>query len=597
MLPERMLKVNVIILKSKVDKVVKSLQEAGLVHLEIEKGEDEWMKRASPLKSMDAVAREVSLIREVKTIGKMIGVETGGNKRYTKADLEQIVGLQGEMNDVSRIIEGTKDRLELLTILRRLRLNSLPVSQRISYEVFECTPKKIEKVIMACEGKNLDFEYSKGATEAYIIIAGSAADREAIREIAKEHGLLPVKIGEEIKNVDKEIKRIENEKKSAEKKASQLRGKIRERLMPIMGSINSEYIRLQNEVDRAEAVLKFGESERLYFVNGWVRERDRAALEKAMEPHKEYAALTFEKPHHGELPPTALKTSNALKPFESLLTFISTPRSDEIDPTNLIALTLPIMFGIIVGDVGYALVLALISAFYMNKMKGILGDIMKITFISSFWGILWGLIFGEFFGFEFELELLGIQFPLISRLHGVISLLLLTIGIGALHIMLGNLLGAIEGVMHREWKHAIAKSCWVLIEIGLIGLIVNPEIGGALALIALIGIIATEGGVGLIEVPGLLANIMSYARLAAVGLSGVILAMLINMMRPDPSQGIFIIVMFIAFAMAHFVAIVLAAFESLIQGGRLHAVEFFSKFFRGGGIPFNPFKMKEVEKR
>jgi V/A-type H+-transporting ATPase subunit I len=159
--------------------------------------------------------------------------------------------------------------------------------------------------------------------------------------------------------------------------------------------------------------------------------------------------------------------------------------------------------------------------------------------------------------------------------------------------MLGNFLGMIEGIMHKEWKHAIAKACWVLLEIGLIGLVVDTTIGGALAVISIIGIVVTEGAIGLIEIPGLIANIMSYARLAAVGLSGVILALLINMMRPDPSQGWFMIVMFILFAVAHFVAIGLAAFESIIQGGRLHAVEFFSKFFKGGGIPFSPFRMEE----
>ncbi|MEM3364356.1 MAG: V-type ATPase 116kDa subunit family protein [Candidatus Micrarchaeia archaeon] len=594
MLPEKMLKVEVVTLKSQVEQVVRTLHEAGLVHLVVDKESGEWVKGASPLRKMDMLSQDASLLRDVISIGKKIGVWSGKEGKYSRADLQEIVGLYGEINDAQRIVEELSKKMESVEILRKLRINRLPSSQKVHYEIFECAPAKVSHVVIACERKGLDFEYSKGEKEAYIIIAGSSADKESIREIAKEFGLLPIKINEGIANVKEEIRKIGDARRAAERRAADAKEKIRKKLALIMGSITRDYARLQVEIERANAVLKFGESERLYFIRGWIRERDKEQLERVMAAHRDYTGMSIEKPHHGELPPTALKTPAPLKPFESLLRFISTPRSDEIDPTNLIAITLPIMFGIIVGDVGYSLVLLLLSAYYMNKMRGILGDLMKVIFISSFWGVLWGIVFCEFFGFEFEFTLFGTQFPLINRLHGVVSLLLLTIGIGALHIMLGNLLGMIEGVMHKEWKHAIAKACWVVLEIGLVVMAVDLGMGAAAAVLAVIGIVITEGVIGLIEIPGMVANIMSYARLAAVGLSGVILALLINMMRPDPSQGILMVVTIVMFSVAHLVAIGLAAFESLIQGGRLHAVEFFSKFFKGGGVPFSPFRMVDT---
>jgi|GEM_PF-3064470 len=596
MFPERMLKVQIITLKSHVEEIVAGLHKLGLVHIEFANG-DEWIKSAPPLGKIEGLSREAGLVREVLAIAKAMGIEENGREGYKRDDLETIIGLQAQANELQRSIELLDRRGEPLSILKSLGINTLPQNDKVYYELFETTPEKVEIAAIACNKSDVDYEYRKERGRAHIFICGSGEDKESIKEIAKEHGLIPIKVergaGE---TVGAQLKSIGDARAQAHSKLEALKSEIRERLSPILWSIRRNYNDLQVEIDRAEVVSKFGQSERLYFINGWVRERDRTAIEDFVASHGSYAIAAFSKPHHNELPPTSFKVSKGVMPFNSLLRFIAVPRSDEVDPTTLIAITLPMMYGMIVGDVGYALVLMALSYYLTGKTKGMLSDLMKITFISSFWGILWGIVFGEVFGFEPEwlrITLFGVSFPLISRLHGVINLFMLTIGLGAVHIALGNALGAIEGVKHKDTKHAIAKACWVLLEIGLLLLLFSPNAGIVLTLLSAGGVIATEGVIAVIEIPGMIANIMSYLRIAAVGLSGVILAFLINMMRPDPSQGVFMIVMFIVFAVAHFIAIVLAAFESLVQGGRLHAVEFFSKFFKGGGILFNPFRMKE----
>jgi V/A-type H+-transporting ATPase subunit I len=107
----------------------------------------------------------------------------------------------------------------------------------------------------------------------------------------------------------------------------------------------------------------------------------------------------------------------------------------------------------------------------------------------------------------------------------------------------------------------------------------------------------TEGFIGLLEIPGLMGNALSYARIAAIGVVGVVLAEIINeYFAPTPSAGLFLIITIPLFLIFHFVNMFVAMFEALIQGGRLNLIEFRSKFLKGGGSVFAPFSMKNNEK-
>ncbi|MGB9635081.1 MAG: V-type ATP synthase subunit I [Candidatus Micrarchaeia archaeon] len=594
MFPEKMLKAEIVVLKSRVEKVVESLHRIGVLHI-VQVENNEWVKNAPPLKKADDIAKRMQILRKVMAIANTVNVVSGGRKRFGEKEAENLLKMWDEYVLEQGELKAVEDKVRQLEIVRKLGIRVLPKSERVFWEIYEVPVKQMQKVAITCEKSNVDCSWHMLKEKGFVLIAGSEKDKEVIRGIAKEHGLIPLNISF-YGDVDEELHRLGDKIEKCKGKISDISSRIADMLRKVIESVKEEYEQLEIEFARAEVIARFGESERIYLVKGWIRERDRDKLNTEMKRFGKDVAVILSKPEHGELPPTSLKTEKNLKPFESLLTYVSVPRSDEIDPTNIIALTLPIMFGMIVGDVGYSIVLLMLSMFLIPRLSGILKDIMYIVFYSSFFGILWGLVFAEFFGFEIEFELLGISFPIINRLHNVLELLLLTIAIGAIHIGFGNFLGFIEGLKHKDYKHAIGKLCWVALELGVLVLIFDVGIGSGIILISLVGIVASEGAIGLIEVPGLLANIMSYTRIAAVGLSGVILALLINMMRPDPGQGMLMILTGILFVVGHFVAIMLAAFESLIQGGRLHAVEFFSKFFKGGGIMFNPFRMKkEVE--
>jgi V/A-type H+-transporting ATPase subunit I len=270
----------------------------------------------------------------------------------------------------------------------------------------------------------------------------------------------------------------------------------------------------------------------------------------------------------------------------------------------LIALFFPLFFGLIVGDIGYGLVILGFSLLVRQKFKDIswVRQIMTILMISSVPTIVFGYVFGEFFGDLGEqmgwihpMTLFGITW---NRVEAIIPLLLLTIGIGVFHVFFGLSLGIVNAYRHRKMKHIIEKAGMLGIISGIILLIGNyfGHVPGsvtigviALMLLSIIGLLYGGGTRGVIEVMGTIGNIMSYARLMAIGLASVILALVAN--RLSHELG-FLILGIIVAILLHTLNIFLAMFSPSIHSLRLHVVEFFSKFYEGGGIPYKPLEKR-----
>ena len=187
-------------------------------------------------------------------------------------------------------------------------------------------------------------------------------------------------------------------------------------------------------------------------------------------------------------------------------------------------------------------------------------------------------------------------------MEGIAQLMQLSIIIGTLHLALGFILGAINA-WHHSKKHAAAKLCWLGILIGgfftiagfMYGMFPYLTVPAAVVLgICVVGLFLTEGALAMIEIPGLLGNVMSYLRIAAVGVGGVIIAGMINSLLLPHFElspvGILVFILTAAlYIVMQFAACILVMFEALVHGARLSVVEFFGKFYRGGGVKFAPF--------
>ena len=356
------------------------------------------------------------------------------------------------------------------------------------------------------------------------------------------------------------------------------------------------------------------QSDSCFFSQGWIHPRQLLRLQSETEKafgRQVMVRLVPEESHHGAGRPTLLENPKIAAPSQFLVEFLSLPRADEIDPTMITFFTIPILYGLIVGDAGYAVLSFLLAALMRAKSKAgsMLSNFAGLWMIGAVPSFIFGVLFDEYFGYS-HAALIGSHLyeGVVHRVEDVQGLLLLTIIVGWIHVALGFLLGAANEWGHNK-KHALAKLAWLPIQIGgtiaVMAFLLNAvpvEMGiGGVGLLAAgaLALAWAEGPLGLVEIPGLASNIMSYARIAAVGVAGVILAEAINtLISPNPKlldspAGILMFILIaIAYALAHAFNTFVAMFEGIIHGARLNVVEFFGKFFHGGGVPFAPLSEK-----
>jgi len=254
------------------------------------------------------------------------------------------------------------------------------------------------------------------------------------------------------------------------------------------------------------------------------------------------------------------------------------------------------------GDVGYGLV-TLIAFLFLRKTMPKARGFFNILILASLVSVLFGFVFGEFFGF-------GLFHGLISREaeSSRITLALIILAIGVIHVNIGLIVGFINVFRNHGLIMAIyEKASWIVFEIGAAMLALSffkiisvPLYFGIIFLfVSLLMLIKGEGVKGLIEFisMGILTNILSYIRLMAIGLSSVVLAVIIN----DQSKGlfhkggIFVLIGVLVLIIGHTINILLGLLGGFLHSLRLHYVEFFSKFFSGGGKKYQPFGMRDEE--
>jgi V/A-type H+-transporting ATPase subunit I len=265
-------------------------------------------------------------------------------------------------------------------------------------------------------------------------------------------------------------------------------------------------------------------------------------------------------------------------------------------------LFLPLMFGVMVGDVVYGAVLLALGLSARRRFAGrspVAADLSAVLVLGSAWAIVFGFVFGEALG-NLGKNVFGDFALWVYRgdATALEPLLLFALAIGATHVLLGVLLGLWQSWRDRERRAALDRIGTLLFLVGLFavagyaaGALPDGSMTPALALmlVGLALVMALHGTLGImmgpLELLGTIGNVLSYLRLAAVGLASVYLAIVANELATVGPLWLGVIVA----AFFHVLNLALAGFSPLIQALRLHYVEFFSKFFIGGGRRFRPF--------
>jgi len=363
---------------------------------------------------------------------------------------------------------------------------------------------------------------------------------------------------------------------------------------------------LMDEIDRREVLNQLAVTDHAFILEGWVPARTVEEIRRALRESATDQLLVEETAIPDDMReeiPVVMDNPKPAQPFEDLVTFLNTPRYEGIDPTVLMALFMPLLFGMILGDAGYGLILLLLSLFMRKKVKeGFFGAIVHMLMYGAGWSIVFGILFGEVFGTLGEhLGLHPVLFHRDDPAH-TMDLLFLTVGVGAVHVLLGLVVGIIGSLRekdHGELMEHGGQFIGLVALMLLVGTMTNflPQafmtVGIAGLIVGLVILIASMGWTGIavapVELVGLIGNILSYLRIAAIGLASVYLAVVANEIAGALGS---LVVGGIVAALLHALNIVLGAFSPTIHSLRLHYVEFFGQFYSGGGRPFQPFKAR-----
>jgi V/A-type H+-transporting ATPase subunit I len=475
-----------------------------------------------------------------------------------------VVGFAGSLQDAGKLI---KLKEEITAITNKYELSTIQKNGKLHLAIFT----------------TLDY---KAAIQQVLSTAG-------FNEIKPDFTLLGTSI-ELKKEYTEKISQIEEKKKI-----------IREQLIKAGKTWGNFLIineqRLGKEIERSEAPMRFAETKSTSIITGWIPEQNYEQMSLHLHEITQ-GKIYIEKmacEDESEIP-IKLKHEQPIQNFEFFMNLYSLPKYTELDPTLFMFITFPLFFGFMLGDIGYGLLTLFLFMFLKKKIPEgkFLFNSMMLCSVSS---IFFGFIFGEFFGFE---ELGHFVIPhLLSRAGEINTLLIVSIIIGALHINIGFIFGFINELHHGFKKALFTKGSWLLIEAGAVLFALSQmdkiglhwAFGAVLGFIAIVMLFLGEGIHGLIELPTIASHTLSYARLMAVGLASVFLAMLINDfgVKFIEMGGFHIVLGIFIMLVGHLINITLGIIGPFLHSLRLHYVEFFTKFYKGGGKKYTPFGLND----
>ena len=649
--PEQMSRLLIAGTKEQMGPVIAELYRGRHFHIEDFVGQDEYagFKLGMPLDGATEASVDLLTIRAASSA---FGVESDGipaARRVSGSELRRQIHTElPELDAQADELAARRTRLE--TRLRELEARiaelepfaALPVPMDLyrGYENLAVFAGHVpaDVAIAAPHEK----EYTGGKKGGFIAVFTPLANREEVERQLQDAGFSPVAVPSESGMAADAIAKYREEHASITKELEGI-----ERQLQGLNEIHASFLLAADElltadVEQAEAPLRFAVTDQAFVAEGWVPKDEAAEIRASLE------RVTSGKIHIEELPidfehdsvPVEFNNPSFAHPAEMFMDVYSRPDYREIDPTLMVSIVFPIFFGIILGDVGYGIILlavALLGRRYL-KTEGwtLLLNNLRNASISS---IIFGVLYSEFLGFALPWK------PLVFSRHlnigggehghgpDAAALLIVSVWIGILYITLGRIISLInhsrmDHGTHRT-KAMIAQTGWIaflwgllvviwsmfpipyMLDLTTLGNVVQPIglrpaglVGIVMILYGLVAI-GLDNAFELVEAPTVISHVLSFARLVAVGLSSVAIAMVVNyisigmMIGPalenlTPVGIVLIIVGIVVFLFGHALNTVLGILGGGLHSIRLHYVEFFTKFYKGGGRRYNPFGMKRL---
>ncbi len=392
----------------------------------------------------------------------------------------------------------------------------------------------------------------------------------------------------------------------------------------------SDYFRTRAE--KYEVLGTLPQSQRTFVMSGYVPRRYVRALSKAIE-EKYDCVFDIEDIKEDEEPPTLLSNNSFSSSVEGVLESYGLPHKGEFDPTTIMSFFYVFFFGMMLSDAAYGAIIAIACYVVLKKFPRMGEGMHKSLKMFMFCGVstmVWGILFGGYFGNVVDIvsevffgKAVTVPALWFIPLNDPMRLLVYSLAFGVVHLFVG--LG-IKGYMELKDGKVLDFFCdvvlWFAFLIGLILMLLPTDIfasiaqtqivfppvlntiAKALAIIGAAGLVLMSGrenknpvlrialgAYDIYNITGWLSDVLSYSRLLALGLATGVIASVVNQMGSMFGKGIVGVIGFVlVFVVGHTLNLAINLLGAYVHTNRLQFVEFFGKFYEGGGKPFEPFK-------
>ncbi|MCX5754003.1 MAG: V-type ATP synthase subunit I [Candidatus Krumholzibacteria bacterium] len=461
---------------------------------------------------------------------------------------------------------------------------------------------------------------SRSEGKVYTGVIAPRAEAEAMAELLKQAGGVRNAF-EGLSGAPADI--IEKQKDSwtaLEAKIARIEEDARE-----LSRVRPELLVLSDHFRERHGLLEverhFHRTERTFVLEGWIRTIDKRRIEKELAKRWSEIDLFTRPPREGEDPPVQLENRRAVQPFEFIMTLYGRPLYGEVDPTPLFAPFFILCFSICMSDAGYGLTLAALCALCLFKFRiqGGMRQLLTVLFVGSLLTLFVGVATGGYFGLDTKLLPPSLtKLILINPLEEPMKMLNIAFLIGFVHILFGIGVRMVVNFRARLWADAVFDDlCWIVFLIALGPLGFGYVLGGvvpgpilfwcgrvALGLAAVLFVTGARkeknklvGGfkslLKFYSVTGYFSDVLSYARLLALGLASAAIAVAINgiagMVKGLPFYTGYVAAV-VVLILGHAFNLAVNVLGAFVHSARLQYLEFFNKFFTGGGREFRPFR-------
>jgi V/A-type H+-transporting ATPase subunit I len=637
----------IVVSKDQLAPVIRELYRSRLFHIEdfVVEGREGYdgFSIGSPLPGATEVSSGLVKVRTIENAFLIRASEIEPKGKLRNAELR--ASIEQELPAIERELEeltGRRSRLEAMLkeyrqkIAEILPFAEIPMDMEMyrGYAGFTVLAGYVSKDVAVPEPAEVYI--SQGKTRRFIVAVFQNERRSDVDKVLQEANFqavsIPVETGMPRARIDacnEQVAQATAEIGAINKRLDEIRDRHREFLAAC------EEI-LKADIDRAEAPLRFATVGQTFVAEGWVP-ADRVASVKEALTGATGGKVFVTELEIGEHDPVPVEYNNPpfARPSQLLMDTYSRPKYTELDPTIMVSIVFPIFFGLILGDVGYGALLLALCLGLQKIVKGEEGrQLLAVLRNASISSIFFGVLYSEFLGFPCPWP-----YILPSRHlniggeggHGpnIPGLMMMAIWIGIVHITLGRILSIVNHARQDHGSHRVkavlANVGWILMIWGILLLIWSmmpmpympdltglppvvmglnvPSLTGITALVVGIICIARESALEIVELPTIFSHSLSYSRLVAVGLSSVAIAMVVNYiaigMLIEPQLEnitligvIFIVMGVLVFLIGHVMNTVLGIIGGSLHSVRLHYVEFFTKFYKGGGKKYSPFGLQ-----